>query len=324
LRDIVPTYVVNLEQNRRITKNTQAAQVQGTFPKVGASLTNDDDAFTENAFPFNPDPIRPTSDDTKVHNIPKVIEPCANAAQTGMPRDEASTMTRPKHDLPEVARNDTKDVCDPESDNLYSSSRQKSLEPTDKLPMADMASDKMIQYVKNEKRVYDMFYGSSATNMIGSMTQIHNIAKDGMAYESLLFITDDPADMMPSYHNFAETVPESNDPPLSVSRSKRDQGRQLEALTDGEESVNRQHEGVHDDLHQRFTLPNHEITCPMNATYETIAVGEKNYEVPQEEHDDHNQAKKIAPLDALFPKIRVPSDDENMHKITQRTRGTLL
>jgi hypothetical protein len=27
--------------------------------------------------------------------------------------------------------------------------------------------------------------------------------------------------------------------------------------------------------------------------------------------------KKIAPLDALFPKIRVPSDDENMHESTQ-------
>jgi hypothetical protein len=55
----------------------------------------------------------------------------------------------------------------------------------------------------------------------------------------------------------------------------------------------------------------------MNATYENIAVGEQNYKVPQEEHDDHNQAKKIAPLDALFSKIRVPSDDENMHEITQ-------
>jgi hypothetical protein len=41
-------------------------------------------------------------------------------------------------------------------------------------------------------------------------------------------------------------------------------------------------------------------------------------EVPQEDHDDRDQAKqfkdmkekKIAPLDALFPKIRVSSDDE--------------
>jgi hypothetical protein len=80
LRDIVPTYVVNPERNRKTTKNTQAAQVQGTFSKVGASLTNGDDAFTERAFPFNPNPIRPMSDDTKVHNMPKVIEPCANAA----------------------------------------------------------------------------------------------------------------------------------------------------------------------------------------------------------------------------------------------------
>ena len=89
-------------------------------------------------------------------------------------------MARPKPDPPEVAREDTKGVCDPESDNLYSSSRQKFLEPTDKLPMADMASDKMIQCDENKKRVYDKFYGSSANNMIGSMTQIHNIAKDGV------------------------------------------------------------------------------------------------------------------------------------------------
>ena len=145
----------------------------------------------ERAVPFNPDPIRPMSDDTKVHNMPKVIEPCANAAQAGMPRDEASTMARPESDPPDVA-----------------SSRQRFVEPTDKLPMtamawdkihifADMASNKMIKCVQpfrmrktdeNDKGMYDRFYESSADNMIGPMTQIHNIAKDGVAYLSLIHI----------------------------------------------------------------------------------------------------------------------------------------
>jgi HSP90 family molecular chaperone len=178
-------------------------------------------------------------------------------------------------------------------------------------------------------------------------------------YIRWIFITDDPADMMPNYHNAVESITESDDPPLNVSRSKRDQGRQLKA--------NRQCEGVHDDNRQRFTLPNHEITCPMNATYENIAMEEQNHGVktclimfdeahnlysetdndnvssksatemtgmmyntatlkpayslrstvsaddenegPPEELDDYHKAKKIAPLDALYPKIRVPSDD---------------
>jgi hypothetical protein len=47
-----PALVVQ-EQNRKTTKNNQAAQVQETFSKVGASLTNDDDAFTERASPCN-------------------------------------------------------------------------------------------------------------------------------------------------------------------------------------------------------------------------------------------------------------------------------
>jgi HSP90 family molecular chaperone len=187
------------------------------------------------------------------------------------------------------------------------------------------------------------------------------------------FITDDLADMMPINYNFVGSITESNDPPLNVSRSKRDQGRQLEALTDGEDSDNRQHEGVHNDHHQKFTLPNHGITCPMNATYKSIAMGEQNHEVNtclimfDEAHklygetnndnvsnksatevtvmmnntatlrpayslnatvnaeDEIDQAemledmkeKKIAPLDASFHKIRVPSDDENMHENTQ-------
>jgi hypothetical protein len=88
------------------------------------------------------------------------------------------------------------------------------VEPTDKLPMtvtawdkinifAVMANNKMIQCVQpfrmrkpdgNEKRVYDKFYGSSANNM----TQINNIAKDRVAYESLLF---DPDSQSPGQFN---------------------------------------------------------------------------------------------------------------------------
>jgi hypothetical protein len=157
-KDIVTTHVVIQEQNRKIpnNNNNQAAQVQGTHDsKIGASLTDDNNAFTERAFPCNPDSTRPMSDDTKVHNMPKVIEPCANAAQASMPGYEASTMARPEPDPPEVAREDTKCVCDPNSDNPYSSSRQRFVEPTDKLPMtatawdkinisADMANNKMI------------------------------------------------------------------------------------------------------------------------------------------------------------------------------------
>jgi HSP90 family molecular chaperone len=80
----------------------------------------------------------------------------------------------------------------------------------DKLPMtatawdkihifADMARNKMIQCVQpfrmrkpdeNEKGEYDKFYGSSADNLIGPMTQIHNIAEDGVAFKSLLFDPD--------------------------------------------------------------------------------------------------------------------------------------
>jgi hypothetical protein len=265
---------------------------------------------------------------------------------------------------------------------------------------ADMTSNKMIQGVQpfrmrkpdeNEKRVYDKFYGSSANNM----TQIHNIAKDGVAYEFLLFdpdsqspgqfnkhrpaaemirlyisrtfITDDLADMMPSYCNFVEYVTESDDPPLNVSRSKRYQGRQLEPLTEGEDPGNRQHEGVHDDHHQKFTLPNHESiamgeqnhgvkTCLIlfdeahklysktnnenvsrkDATEMTVMIDNTDTlkptpslesavyadnEVPPEEHDDHNQAKKIAPLDALFPKIRVPSSEGRQDNAVRQVRG---
>jgi hypothetical protein len=161
LKDVVTTHVVIPEQNRKPTKNNQAAQIQETYSKVGASLTDNDDAFTERAFPFNPDPIGPTSDDTKGE-------------------------------------------CDPER------------EPTDKLYMTTTAWDKIHAFA-------DM-----ASN-----------------------------EMMPSDHNFVKNVMRSNDPPLNISRSKEEQCKQLEALT----------EGVHDVHHQKFTLSNHEITSPVDTMY---------------------------------------------------------
>jgi hypothetical protein len=226
----------------KTTKNNQAAQVQETYSKVGASLTDDNDAFTERVFPFNPDPIGPISDDTEVPNMPKtaaeavnkpkVVEPCANAALASMPSYEASTMARPETDPPDVAREGTKSESDPESDNPRSSSRQRFVGPTDKIHIfAGMTSTKMVQCIKrkpdeNEKGVYDKFYGSSANNM----TKIHDFAEDGVAFKSLLFdpnsqppgqfnkhgqvagiiklyirevfVTNDFADRMPNDHNF--------------------------------------------------------------------------------------------------------------------------
>ena len=68
-KDIATTHMVIPKQNRMTAKNNQAAQVQETYSKVGASLTDDDDAFTERVFPFNPDPSGTISDDTKVPNM---------------------------------------------------------------------------------------------------------------------------------------------------------------------------------------------------------------------------------------------------------------
>jgi hypothetical protein len=88
LKDIVTTFVVFPEQNRKTTKNNQAAQVQVTYSKVGASLTDDDDAFTERAFTFNPDPIGPTSDDTKVPNVPETAAGAVNKPKFVEPTDK--------------------------------------------------------------------------------------------------------------------------------------------------------------------------------------------------------------------------------------------
>ena len=120
--------------------------------------------------------------------------------------------------------------------------------------MPDTAYNKMV-LCGYEKGEYDKFYGSTAVNMIGPMTQIHNIAENGVAFKSLLFdpdkqppaqfdehgqaavnikpyirrdfVTDDFTDMMPSYHSVVKGFIVSDDPPFNATRSKRDQGRAL-------------------------------------------------------------------------------------------------
>jgi hypothetical protein len=165
LEDIVTTFVVIPEQNRKATKkaplrvqNNQAAQFQVTFSKMATLLGADDDAFTGRAFPINPDPEM--SGGTKVPNMPgttagtdnkpKVIEPDANAAQANMTSYEAEKMARPRADPPEVAREGTKGEYNPESDNHCSSSRRRFAEPTDKLPMTTMACHKIHIFAEDE------------------------------------------------------------------------------------------------------------------------------------------------------------------------------
>jgi hypothetical protein len=177
---------------------------------------------------------------------------------------EASTMARPGTDPPEVAGEGTKEEdvtkseCDPESDNPCSSSRRRFMEPMDKLQMTTTACDKINIFAEGEVTFKSLIFDHDSQppgqfNEDGQAAEIINLCI------RRVFVIDDFTNMMPSYHNFAKNVIESDDPPLKVSRSKGDQRRQLEALTDGEDSDDRPDEGVHDDHHQKFTLPNHEI-----------------------------------------------------------------
>jgi hypothetical protein len=72
-------------------------------------------------------------------------------------------------------------------------------------------------------------------------------------------------------------VVDSDDLPLNVNRLKKDQRRQLEAIAAEEDTGVRQDDGVHDDQHQKFTLPIHETTNPVNTTCLSIAVEEQNH-----------------------------------------------
>jgi hypothetical protein len=287
LEDIVTTLMV-IPKNRKSTKkaplkvqNNQIAQVQVTFSKVAGLLTDYDDAFTGRAFPFNPETIGPM---TGTVNKPKVVEPGANAAQDNMTSNEASKMARPGADPPEVAREGTKEgdvtkgECDPESDNHCSSSRHRVVEPPDKLPMTATACDKIHIFAEGK-----VTFESLLSDPDSQPPEQFN--KHGQAAEIIklhlrrIFVTDDFMDMMPSYHNVVKSITESDDPPLNVSRSKGERGRQLEAPTEGEDSDDRHDEGVHDDHHQKPTLPNHEITSPVYSTYKSIAMGEQDHGV---------------------------------------------
>jgi hypothetical protein len=109
-------------------------------------------------------------------------------------------MAIPSTNPPEVAREDTKKrESDPESDNPCSSPKQRFMEPPDKLPKPDTACGKMVlcaqlfrtrkpdEYKKGE---YGKFHGSSTDNMIGPMTQIHNIAENEVTSKSLIIYPD--------------------------------------------------------------------------------------------------------------------------------------
>ena len=74
-KDVVTTHLVIPEQNRKPTKNNQAAQVQETNSKVGDPLTDDDDAFTERVSPFNPDPGPRTDPPDMTSSRQKFVEP---------------------------------------------------------------------------------------------------------------------------------------------------------------------------------------------------------------------------------------------------------
>jgi hypothetical protein len=275
LEDIVTTLMV-IPKNRKSTKkaplkvqNNQVAQVQVTLSEVAVTVTDDDDAFTGRAFPINPDTIGPMSAAGAV-NKPKIVEPGANTAQANMTSYEASKMARPGADPPEVAREGTEDEDDQESDNYCSSSKQRVVEPPDKLPMTTMASDKIHTFAEGDMTFKSLFSDPDSQppeqfDKHGQEAEIINL------HIRRIFVTDDFTDMMPRYHNVVESITESDDPPLNISSSKGDQGRQLEAPTERENSDDKHDAGLYDDHHQKLTLP--------NATYKSVAVGEQHHGV---------------------------------------------
>jgi hypothetical protein len=103
------------------------------------------------------------------------------------------------------------------------------------------------------------------------MQSFEQFNKHGQAAENIkryvkrVFVTADFTDRMPSYHSFVKGVVNSDDPPLNVSRFKRERGRQLKAITEEEDSGDRPDDGVRDDQHQKFNLPINETTNPVNS-----------------------------------------------------------
>jgi hypothetical protein len=147
------------------------------------------------------------------------------------------------------------------------------VEPTEKLPMTTMACHKIHIFAEDEMTFKAPIFDPEQFNKYGQAAEIVKL------HIRMLAVTDDFTDTMPSHHNFVKSATESEDPPLNVSRSKGDQGTQLEALTEGKDSDARQDEGVHDDRHQKFTAPSHEITSPIDAAHKSIAMGEQNHRV---------------------------------------------
>jgi hypothetical protein len=159
-------------------------------------------------------------------------------------------------------------------------------------------------------------------------------------YTRGVFVTDDFMDMMPSDHISIKSVDNSDTPPLKVS-SPMNAAHKSTALGEQNHGVKtclimfdearKLYYGAdNDDVSSKSTI---EVTVTMNNTatlrpdylLNATVNDEDEIEAPPDQYDDHDQAemledmkeKKIAPLDALFPKIRVPSDDQNMHKSTQ-------
>jgi HSP90 family molecular chaperone len=123
------------------------------------------------------------------------------------------------------------------------------VEPTEKLPMTTMACHKIHIFAEDEMTFKAPIFDPEQFNKYGQAAGIVEL------HIRMIIVTNDLADMMPSHHNLVKSATESEDPPLNVSRSKEDQGRQLEALTEGRDSDARQDKGVHNDRHQQFTSP---------------------------------------------------------------------
>jgi HSP90 family molecular chaperone len=205
------------------------------------------------------------------------------------PPEVAREITK-KEDVTKTAVRQPKDKCEPESNFPSYGPSRRFVKPPDKLPLPTTASNRKVQYVQPirtrkpdeiEQGEYNKFYESAANDKNGHMT--HFIAEDEVTFKFLLFVSNNqPSKQFNKYGQAAENIKlyvgrvsitddfkgvvDSDDLPLNVSRFKRDQRRQLAAITEEEDSGDRQDDGVCDDQHQKFTLPIHETTNPVNTT----------------------------------------------------------